>query len=324
VVKPQRDFLYEFYKRSQELLPRGSVTSFLLAAALVMVSTLIRMGFGLLASGETLLFASYYPSILLVTLLCGVAAGVFAISLSLLIVWWLFMSPEGSFGPLSHTQLISMTFFVSMAALTVWLADGYRKLVTVVETHRADHELLLREAQHRGKNIWAIIQSIIYQTLKHHPEDQKRLSSRIAALAAADGVLATSPGQRANLKDLIEQELRPYGSSRYSIKGKDVNLNPGEARAVSLLCHELATNGAKHGALSTSGHVSVFLGEHGGKIELTWEESGGPAVHPLAVDGFGMSLVKTLCRQLGGSVRTEFLTTGVVHEIQIGQSRTQR
>ncbi len=95
---------------------------------------------------------------------------------------------------------------------------------------------------------------------------------------------------------------------------------------LSVALHELATNAARHGALSQpNGSVSVTwrLEEVGGPgnapmLRLRWEERGGPQLEgPPRRKGFGLKLLETgLAPEIGGLVSVEFRPTGLVCEIE--------
>src|SRR5262249_50596375 len=99
-----------------------------------------------------------------------------------------------------------------------------------------------------------------------------------------------------------------------SFAGSDVRLKPKSAVAVSMALHELGTNAAKYGALS-SGHGSVMVRwtSDDGRFRLSWQESGGPAVAPPQHRGFGALMSeRALAAELQGDVRIDYQPSGVV------------
>jgi two-component system, chemotaxis family, CheB/CheR fusion protein len=98
-----------------------------------------------------------------------------------------------------------------------------------------------------------------------------------------------------------------------------VRLTPKAALSLGMVLHELATNAAKHGALSTErGRVAVAWSAEGegaaARLVLRWAESGGP---PVAQDtperrGFGSELIERQLRHdLGGAIAVEFAEAGL-------------
>ncbi len=133
------------------------------------------------------------------------------------------------------------------------------------------------------------------------------------ALVDAHGLLTASEWRGAELRVLVEAELRPYGG-QVALAGGHVELGPGAALTLALVLHELATNAAKHGALAVpEGRVEVEwdLGANEGpvaesRLHLQWQETGGPPVAAPARRGFGRTLVEqAVAHELGGSARLE-------------------
>jgi two-component sensor histidine kinase len=94
-----------------------------------------------------------------------------------------------------------------------------------------------------------------------------------------------------------------------------------------LVIHELATNAAKYGALSTSeGHVTIDISKIGGQLELVWVEKGGPVIDgPPTRHGFGTSLAElSISRQLGGEIMKEWPSDGLKVVMRIMASRLHR
>ena len=99
-----------------------------MALACVAIATLIRFAFGWLG-GEILPLVSYYPAILLAALMGGTGAGLFAMVLSLVVVWSEFPAPLLSFGPLARDDSVGLSLYVFASLLTVWLAENHRHRV---------------------------------------------------------------------------------------------------------------------------------------------------------------------------------------------------
>jgi PAS domain S-box-containing protein len=172
--------------------------------------------------------------------------------------------------------------------------------VTVDITERKESEvrqvLLAREVDHRAKNALAIVQSIVRLTrAESMPAYVAAVEGRITALSRAHTVLSHSRWQGADLKTLVEEELAPYrndGGDKIETTGPDVSLQPTSAQTLTLALHELATNAAKYGALSSmSGRVRVSWNLMPTTLVLHWEETGGPGTRAPAHSGFGTRII---------------------------------
>jgi two-component sensor histidine kinase len=122
------------------------------------------------------------------------------------------------------------------------------------------------------------------------------------------------------LEEVFREVLAPYigQDDRIEIKGPAIEVGAREVPLLHMGFHELATNAAKHGALSVpSGRVSVdwerVFHEHGEALQLTWTESGGPIVRPPVRRGFGSTLVEhALASEFGGEIKITFPRHGVI------------
>jgi len=194
-------------------------------------------------------------------------------------------------------------------------AEGLR------EAH-ARAELLARELNHRVKNLFAVILSIVILSAREET-DVKRLvaniRSRIYALSLAHGVSqGQSDAANVRLGDLISAILKPYEDEqgRVRLEGGEVRLPVEAVTPLGLVIHELATNAAKYGAFSTeSGSTEVCWnmreGKAGPEVELLWKEHHGPAVTPEREAGFGSILLEKAALQLGGRLERDWLANGV-------------
>jgi two-component sensor histidine kinase len=149
------------------------------------------------------------------------------------------------------------------------------------------------------------------------------IEGRIKALANVNQLFVDSRWAGAELSDLVSQELAPYrrneGGRRVRIEGANHLLEPGVAQALAVTVHELATNAAKYGALSTSdGKVEIAWElKTGGVLLFRWLESGGPPVRPPERQGFGTRVVATMIAQLLGHVEYDWQSSGLVCQITL-------
>lgn len=189
----------------------------------------------------------------------------------------------------------------------------------VTERARAEasRDLLVNELNHRVKNCLATVQTIARQTLRHAGDDpaafEQSFSERVRALARAHDLLTARAWQEADLLSVLRAALAPWLDDPRLVldEGPEVLLRPGQAQALVLAFHELATNAAKYGAL-TREEGRVRLGwsvDASGMVQLRWAEAGGPRVAPEpARRGFGTRLLEQALRHdLGSGARPEIV-----------------
>ena len=302
----------------------GSAEAYAAATVLVVVASLIRWGFGHL-DPEILPFTTYYPAVLLATIIGGSGAGAFVAIVGGIIGWWAFMSPFFAsftfplFEPLTLKlgQVISFSVYLFASLLIVWGADRYRRLAKRLQDEESLRKLAVEELGHRLKNKTATIQSIISYQLRETPQLRNEISNRLIALSRTDDLIMASQGKGVNIRNLLSTELGPYELSRISMHGPDFFLPPTAALTMALLVHELATNAAKHGALSSAvGKLTIRWTLADRTFNLEWRESGGPLITSPTYRGFGLRLLSRALDQFDGSVETTFERTGLVCEIK--------
>jgi two-component sensor histidine kinase len=197
--------------------------------------------------------------------------------------------------------------------------------VTVDITERKQAEerqnLLAREVDHRAKNALALAQSIVRLTRGENVKSYIRsVEGRINALARVHTVLSLSSWQGAEIGKLIDEELAPYSTGdQIALHGTEVQLRPATAQTVALALHELVTNSAKYGALSTlAGRLSVSWEIKAGVLDILWVETGGPRVEKPASRGFGTrSVIASIESQLGGQAVFDWRTEGLVCHLSV-------
>jgi PAS domain S-box-containing protein len=202
--------------------------------------------------------------------------------------------------------------------------------VTERKRNEERQKLLLDELNHRVRNMLAIIQSIAGQTLRETPEPaafKAAFTARLAAFARAHSLLTKELWQGVALHDVVATALAPFDAEgrpeAIGIDGPPVLIRPNAAVTLCLVLHELATNAAKHGALSApGGKVAVtwrrsgMLPEHSSYVELVWAERGGPQVKPPAKQGFGSRLIAASADQLGGDAQICYEPAGATTRLR--------
>ena len=212
----------------------------------------------------------------------------------------------------------------------------------ITERRRAEEQqhLLIREMDHRVKNLFALASSVVSlsaRTASTPGELASAVSARLNALALAHALTVPRTSgatnrheQTTTLHALIQTIVAPYdvgtGSrqSRVAVTGADTAISGAAVTSFALLMHEFATNAAKYGALSTpDGRVDIVCVDEGDRFVLTWSESGGPPVdRQTDGDGFGSVLAKATVRnQLGGEISREWNRDGLSIRLVVASDR---
>ena len=137
-------------------------------------------------------------------------------------------------------------------------------------------------------------------------------------------MLAQGGWTATDLRALLEAELAPHLGGAVSLDGPAVPILATAAQPIAMVAHELATNAAKHGALSRpGGRVAVSWRVADGALRLRWEESGGPEVAGApARRGFGSRMIEANIKgQLGGAVAAAWDGPGLACEFAVPRER---
>jgi PAS domain S-box-containing protein len=195
----------------------------------------------------------------------------------------------------------------------------------ITERKRCEAQIgfLVREAEHRTKNILANVSAVVQLTQDENlAEFKKAVEGRIQALAKVNRLFADTRWTGAQLRELVVEELAPYRKGdglRVSIEGPNLLLEPNIAQTMAVICHELATNAAKYGALSVEdGRVAVTLGSPTDRrLVLRWVETGGPPVSVPTRQGFGTRVIGKLVEQAKGQIQFDWRPEGLICEVSV-------
>ena len=202
-------------------------------------------------------------------------------------------------------------------------------------SHRKQSEervmMLAGEVVHRANNLLAVVQATVRLTHARTVEEFKNvIHGRIQALGHAHALLAQSRWSGAELEQLVMDELAPYRCGREPrahIRGPKLVLDPRAAQSMAMALHELTTNAAKYGSLSTpAGKVDIeWRNGANERFVFRWAETGGPPVRPPRRHGFGTSVIVGMIRdQLDGDVRFEWRKEGLVCEVNLPAGKLGR
>jgi PAS domain S-box-containing protein len=187
--------------------------------------------------------------------------------------------------------------------------------------------ILVAELDHRVKNILAQVAAVAASTRqgsRSFDEFLGSLNGRLQSMAAAHGLLSKEAWQGVGLATLVKSQVAPYSSgTNVKLSGVDLILPAAETQALAMVLHELITNAAKYGALSTpGGEISASWNQrtngNGASLMFEWREHGGPDVASESPTGYGTNLIRELVpHELGGVVNLVFAPEGLRCTIEI-------
>jgi two-component sensor histidine kinase/CHASE1-domain containing sensor protein len=240
---------------------------------------------------------------------------------------WVIRISDKKVGTLSATARVTLFFGVITSLMVMAIgrlitrrAAEDRRVLEWLSRQAAIRNSLTRELNHRVKNTLANVLSIAALTRRRSTnidEFTESLTARIRALSATHDLLSQSDWSNAPLGEVVRSELAPYmdrNESHVVMSGPEIKLAPNDAMSLGLAIHELATNAAKYGALSTTKgrihvHWSLVSSE---QAEIHWREEGGPLVNEPTKRGFGRDLIeKIVAHELRSAVDLRFLPEGV-------------
>lgn len=187
--------------------------------------------------------------------------------------------------------------------------------ITLRHRRQREQSMLMRELQHRMKNVLAAIEGLAEKSLPQegHSAAQVGFLSRLRAYLTVQRRLLTDRGA-CDIRELVAEALEPYGADRITLEGGPVQLEHAACTALALVLHELQSNALKHGALSIeAGQVTVsWRTAPDNRLHLDWIERSGPALGRPGPEGFGTGFIRDyVAYQLGGETRFAFRPEGL-------------
>lgn len=266
------------------------------SAVALAVPTAVRWSIDPWLSGTP--FTTFYPAVLLTALLLGWRWALGVAAIAGVLANWLFLGQPGLLEYDVDDVLREVLFALSSAVL-IATGEMCRRLVRELEASKARETLLNDELMHRVKNMFATVNALATLTARHSsPEEfQKALSGRMRALSRATDLLGIDHKGHCDIHRLVENAVEAFRTSaNFTLSGPGCEVPRDACVPLSLALHELCTNAAKYGALSTpAGRVTVrwTVGEdEEGLLRLLWREEGGPAVTPPTRAGMGTQLLR--------------------------------
>jgi PAS domain S-box-containing protein len=222
-------------------------------------------------------------------------------------------------GSISWIYNRAQPYFDAAGTLTKYI--GATIDITERKRHEEHVQLLMREVNHRSKNLLGLILSIARRTASTDAEDFiRRFSERIQSLAAAQDLLVKHEWRAVPLADLVRSQLSHFGDligGRICIAGPALSITAAASQALGMALHELATNAAKYGALSReSGRLAIIWSVQAegpeAQFDLSWEEQGGPRVATPQWRGFGSTVTSSMVKMsVGGQVSIDYAPNGL-------------
>ena len=300
------DFLVQRVARQPRSVAARIALGLVLAAVAVGVRMALAPWIGMGAP-----FAAFVLAVLVAAVFGGVLSSVTTMTL-LAVGGALLLQPVAA--PMAQRRMVlSVLFFLASSGFVIWVVTLLRAALAREVAAREGERLLKLEMHHRVKNTLAVVQALADQTFRAASDTEtarRDFAGRLAALALTHDLLVDAGWTAVTVAALADQALapfRPADPARLRLEGPaEAAVTPEAAVALALCLHELATNAAKHGALSGS-EGAVRLGwrvesrEGRRQLALDWAETGGPKPRPAGRrQGFGKRLLsRALAAQPG-------------------------
>jgi two-component sensor histidine kinase len=236
---------------------------------------------------------------------------------------WIVSEAEGHFDGRHADALADLAGFAGLALRT---AADQQKLKDALDAQ----QLLTREMGHRLKNVLAVVQGLMNMAARKSgsaSELAQKMTNTLQALSTAQS-LVTSKGSQddtstATLEDVLRAILAPYAHASIELSGPPIEIGPNAINVLALVFHELATNAAKYGALSSlTGAITVMWDVGANSLSITWTEIGGPEIAAAPTSsGFGTLLAARSIAALGGTISPTWSSDGLSVCIRVPTSR---
>ncbi len=220
-------------------------------------------------------------------------------------------------GEVRWVETLGLAYFEGAGRERRAVSVGTVQDITERKEREEKEHLLMREVNHRAKNMLSVVHAIAHQTATQNPEDFiERFSERIQALSANQDLLVRSDWNGVEIADLVHAQLAHFASligSRIAVDGPKLRLTAASAQAIGLALHELATNAGKYGALSTDkGRVDICWGTDRDTFTMSWTERQGPPVSAPERRGFGTIVMEAMTeRSVDGTVDLDYAPSGL-------------
>jgi two-component sensor histidine kinase len=266
-------------------------------------------------------FAMVYPAVLIATLFARWQAGLLALVMVVVAGWYVVLPYRMSFvlaNPGDEPRIaVNVIAGIAIIAVAELFRRAMRRTVAERDAQIAERDLLLHEIDHRVKNNFASVVSLLDLQRRSATDNVTREAlaealGRVESIARAHNALYRDAGNfgvvglkpyAEELCGLLEKALFLRGSIRLDCDVAPVALSRDRVIAIGLLINELVTNSAKHAfAGRPSGTIGVAFHRNGGGYVLTVSDDGVGMPEPRPTASLGMRLVAAFARDAGGKV----------------------
>ncbi|HWA61287.1 MAG TPA: sensor histidine kinase [Caulobacteraceae bacterium] len=274
-------------------------------------------------------YALIYPATVLATLYAGWPAGVVTLTTCFLWAWYYVLPAPRTFVFSSPDDAARTLVNAVSATVILVFAEVFRRAVRRAAGERdreiAQRDLWLREIDHRMKNNFAVVASLLDLQRRREASGETRAalaaaSTRVQSFAAAHQSLYAAGGgpteveMSAYLRTLADQVVAAlFLPDRIAL---EVDLEPldlprDQAVSIGLVLNEAVTNAAKHAfGPEDEGVIRVAFRSFGDGWSLVVQDNGRGAPQGLAGSGLGGSLMEAFARRAGGTLVIEPLQPG--------------
>ena len=334
--------MHRILVRASSLRTLSRFQQYAAATATVAVFVVIRLALDSVLPGYP--FLVMLPAVLLIALLLDRSTGVYAVILTSVCAWYLFIPPRFTLDWPDLPNSVALALYIPIALLMVRIIEDLRKavdafnrreqdlqdLVQRLQATDAEKDVLLREVNHRIKNDLQLVSALLHlQSRKlDSPEAKEALATagdRISVMGRVHTRLTRRDTEATvDMKDFLEglcDDLRNtlVGVQPVAVRvhADPVTMSLSHAVPLGLIVNELLTNALKYAFRDgRSGWVDISMRCAPDACELVVRDDGVGLQGQQPRDGsLGMSLVRSLVQSINGDLRTTE-DGGVVHTIR--------
>lgn len=270
-------------------------------------------------------YVTFFPAAMASVFFFGRTAGIVTSVLSFFICWYYLLPTLNSWNIGIAYGSVALSFFVFAVAVNIFLIEAVKAAHKRLEIKNEETALLAREINHRVKNLFTVVRSMIRLSGRNETDPQSlisKISGRIDALAVSHDISQGRLGATApTFNEISRVILQPYKDNNdIEISGGTFEIDKSQVTPFGLILHELATNAVKYGALSVDdGKLELKIQKDGEEApvvvlwnETTHQQKGAnePSTSP-DLSGFGSMLISQSIKQLGGQIERTWKSGGL-------------